>query len=56
MKRDSSIVSKPTTQSHPPGIFPRKSFSIDLKALKKKDPNEVVNTLNQRMPGLKFCL
>lgn len=56
MKRDPSIVSKPTTQSHPRGIFPGKFFSIDLKALKKKDPNEVVNTLNQRMPGLKFFL
>ena len=56
MKRDPSIVSKPTTQSHPRGMFPGNFFSLDLKSLKKKDPNEVVNTLNQRMPGLKFFL
>ena len=56
MKRDPSIVSKSTTQSHPRGIFPEKCFSLDLKALRNKDPNEVVNALNQRMPGLKFFL
>ena len=56
MKRGPSVVSKPTTQSHPRGMFPGNFFSLDLKSLKKKDPNEVVNTLNQRMPGLKFFL
>ncbi|XP_022780981.1 NFX1-type zinc finger-containing protein 1-like [Stylophora pistillata] len=56
MKSDPCLVPNPTTQSHLRGMFPGKCFSLDLKALKKMDSIEVVNALNQNMPGLKFFL
>lgn len=56
MKRDFSIVLKFIIQFYLCGIFFGKFFLIDLKVLKKKDLNEVVNILNQRMFGFKFFL
>ena len=38
------------------GVFPGKNVFFDLKALKSKDSKEIVHTLNEGLPRLKFLL
>ena len=56
MNRGLPSPSQHKTQHPPPRVFTGKSLLLELKEVKEMDTTEVVDTLNESMPRLKFFL